>query len=147
VLSEINLADVIRRFDESHYCWVGTVRPDGRSHATPIWHVWFQNKIYMVTTPWSVKVANITGNPHVSVTHPDPTHAIIFEGIARLVNAMVPALQPHFKKKYDWDIASDKEYTAVIEITPQKLMAWGDEGAGKRKRWNGGQIAGVASGG
>ena len=140
-MSEINLKETTARFDQSLYCWLSTVRPDGRSHSTPIWHVWFQRRIYMVAQESSVKVANIRVNPGVVVTHPDPSHAIIFEGTARLVEGMTQDLQPLFKAKFDWDIDTDLSYTGVIEVTPSKLMAWGEEGAGKRKRWNGKQIA------
>lgn len=143
-MSEINLKQVIDRFDQSQYCWVSTVRPDGRSHATPIWHVWHQGRIYLVTKESSVKVANIRVNANVAVTHPDPSHAIIFEGQARTIEGKTELLQPFFKEKYDWDIVTDEEYKSVIEITPSKLMAWGDEGAGKRKRWQRSQIAAAA---
>jgi hypothetical protein len=62
-------------------------------------------------------------------------NAIIIEGEARLTEEMREEVRPYFQQKYDWDITADQEYGAIIEITPLKLMAWGQEGAGKRQMW------------
>ncbi len=47
------------------------------------------------------------------------------------------ALQPLFKAKYDWDIERSPEYDTIIEITPTKLMTWGEHGDG---RWTGADL-------
>jgi hypothetical protein len=69
--------------------------------------------------------------------------AIILEGTARLVEGMTDVLRPHFERKYAWDIATDEEYDAVIEITPTKLLAWGEEEADELKRWTGWNLSAV----
>jgi hypothetical protein len=65
---------------------------------------------------------------------------IIIEGQAEIVQGKTNLLQPLFKAKYDWDIAIDEEYSTIIEITPQKILAWGEEGAGFRKHWTGEEV-------
>jgi hypothetical protein len=30
-----------------------------------------------------------------------------------------------FKRKYDWDIVTDGQYSLLIEITPEKILNWG----------------------
>jgi general stress protein 26 len=137
------LASIVRRFAESECSWLSSVRRDGRAHAAPIWHVWHRGRVYVVAMTTSVKVRNIASNPNVVVTHPDPLEAIIVEGTARLVEGMTDVLRPHFKHKYDWDIATDEEYGAVIEITPTKLLAWGEEGSDERRRWTGEDLSAV----
>lgn len=91
----------------------------------------------MVTITGAVKVANIRKNPSVVVTHPDPAQPIIIEGWATVAPTTRADIRPLFQSKYDWDIEDDPEYSAVIEITPTKLMAWGDQGDG---RWAGADL-------
>jgi len=137
------LASIIKRFAESECSWLSTVRPDARAHAVPIWHVWHRGRVYVMAMTTSVKVRNIASNPNVVVTHPNPLEAIILEGTARLVEGMTDVLRPHFERKYAWDIATDEEYDAVIEITPTRLLAWGEEGADERRRWTGEDLSTV----
>ena len=134
--SEIDptLRALVQRFAESQCSWLSTVRPDGRVHSTPIWHVWYRGRAYVVTVSSAVKTVNIVRNPSVVITHPDPTDSVIIEGWATPAGAMEQQLQPLFKAKYDWDISTDADYDTIIEITPTKLMAWGEHGQG---RWAG----------
>jgi hypothetical protein len=126
-MADLNLRSLIERFAASSCSWLSTVRPDGRVHSAPIWHVWTNGRAYVVTTAKAVKVPNIRNNPNVVLTHPDPHKAIIID----------------FKAKYDWDIAEDDDYDTIIEIKPVKLLAWGEEGAGYRQRWFGERITGI----
>jgi len=114
-------------------CWFSTVRPNGRVHMAPIWHVWHQDKIYVVTQSTSVRARNIAQNPAVSIALPDPMNVVIVEGDARFAPNARAGLQPLFQDKYGWDIDSDTEYTTIIAVTPSKLMAWGSDGDG---RWH-----------
>jgi nitroimidazol reductase NimA-like FMN-containing flavoprotein (pyridoxamine 5'-phosphate oxidase superfamily) len=137
------LVSVVRRFAESECSWLSTVRPDARAHAAPVWHVWHGGRVYVVASAKSVKVRNIASNPNVVITHPDPLEAIIVEGTARLVEEMTDVLRRHFERKYAWDIATDEEYDAVIEITPTRLLAWGKEEADETRRWTGENLSAV----
>jgi hypothetical protein len=107
------------------------VRPDGRAHSAPIWHVWYQGRAYVVTPAQSVKVNNIAENPNVVITHPDPLNALIIEGWATAANHLRQALRPLFLEKYNWDLADENSHDTVLEITPTKLLAWGKYGEGK----------------
>jgi len=139
-MTNATLSEILRRFAESDCSWLTTVRPGCRPHSAPIWHVWTNSRAYVVTTPTAVKVTNIRQNSAVVLTHPDPHSAIIIDGQASIVHGMDDQLRPLFKEKYDWDIVTDEDYTTIIEITPQKLLAWGEEGAGHLKRWTGEEL-------
>jgi gamma-glutamylcyclotransferase (GGCT)/AIG2-like uncharacterized protein YtfP len=136
------LQTLVRRFAKAECSWLNSVRPDGRAHSAPVWHVWYRGRAYVVTISAAVKVANIMEHPVVVITHPDPVDPIIIEGWATLATGMEPQLQPLFKTKYDWDIDNDSDYDAIIEITPTKLMAWGKYGEG---RWPGTEVLQVWS--
>jgi general stress protein 26 len=135
-MSDKILEEVLQRFAAADCSWLTTVRPDARPHSAPIWHVLYKGYIYVISKPTAVRVANIQHNPRVTITHPDPHSAIIIDGRAQIGENMASQLRPYFQEKYDWDIATDGDYTTIIEICPSKIMAWGaEEGAGKRKRW------------
>ena len=139
-MTDLNLHSIIQRFATADCSWLSTIYPDSRPHSAPIWHIWTGARIYIVTKPTAVKVNNIRHNSAVAITHPDPHNAIIIEGQANIVHGKTNLLQPLFKAKYNWDIATDDDYTTIIEITPHKLLAWGEEGAGHRQRWSGEEV-------
>jgi len=131
---------LVERFANADCSWLSSVRPDGRVHSAPMWHVWHQGRVYVVASAKAVKTRNIAKNPSVVLTHPDPHDALIIEGWATTANALRTEVQPLFQAKYAWNIATDTTYDTVIEITPTKLIAWGQHGAG---RWSGTDVIGV----
>ncbi|MEM7125198.1 MAG: pyridoxamine 5'-phosphate oxidase family protein [Chloroflexota bacterium] len=118
------LVKAVQRFSQSDCSWLSTIRPDGRTHLSPMWHVWHRGRIYLVTPATSVKVANLKKNPSVSIAHPDPSDVIIIEGQAVIADGMTETLKPLFQEKYQWDISTDRDYNTIVEITPLRMMAW-----------------------
>ena len=139
-MTKLDLQTVIQRFAQADCSWLSTLRPDFRPHSAPIWHVWTNGCAYVVTKDSAVKVENIRHHSSVVLTHPDPHKAIIIEGDARIVEGKTGMLRPLFKAKYDWDIGTDEDYTTIIEVRSQKVLAWGEEGAGYRQRWTGEEV-------
>jgi gamma-glutamylcyclotransferase (GGCT)/AIG2-like uncharacterized protein YtfP len=128
------LHTLVKRLADEPCSWLSSVRPDGRAHSAPIWHVWYQGRAYVVTPAHSVKALNIAENPSIVLTHPDPANALILEGWATTANHLRQTLRPLFLEKYNWDLLSDNTHDTVLEITPTKLLAWGKYGEGK---WRG----------
>lgn len=126
-----SLARLFELFGAAECCWFASTRPDGRAHLAPIWHVVHADRIYVVTQARAVRVANIRRQPHVSLALPDPMNALIVEGNARPAPEQRDNLRPLFQAKYNWDIATDADYDEILEITPQKVMAWGSHGEGR----------------
>jgi len=131
------LRTLVERFAVENCSWLSSVRPDGRVHTAPVWHVWTQGRVYVVTRPNAVKVKNIEANPSVVISHPDPLDPIIIEGWALEAEQMRAVLKALFQAKYNWDITTDTDYGVVLEISPTKLIAWGQYGAG---RWPGEEV-------
>lgn len=136
------LISLVQRFADVEASWLSTVRPNGRSHSSPIWHIWYEGRVYVVTKETAVKTHNILHNPSVVITHPDPKDVVIIEGMARLAPEKRTALRPLLLQKYKWDISDPDEanYNTVIEITPTRLIAWGAYGNG---RWTGAEVTAV----
>lgn len=136
-VDDATLSALLEKFAQADCCWFSSVRPDGRAHLAPIWHVWHQGRAYVVTPSKSVRARNVACNHSVSLSLADPMNVFIIEGFAAPANEMEAALQPLFKAKYDWDISTDADYDLILAVTPAKLMAWGDHGEG-RWQWGDG---------
>jgi hypothetical protein len=64
----------------------------------------------------------------VALALPDPLNVIIVEGTARACDHQtVDKLGEHFYHKYEWDFRYDEDADwRLVEITPHKILAWGD---------------------
>jgi hypothetical protein len=50
---------------------------------------------------------------------------VIAEGAARvLMRPYPPAVAAEFVRKFDWDLDSEPEYDALIEVAPEKWLRW-----------------------
>ncbi len=127
------LQAIISLIAAAECCWFGSVRPDGRAHLAPIWHVWHADQLFVVTQSKSVRARNILHNPSVSAALPDPLNPVIVEGKAAFAPDTKAVLRPLFQAKYNWDIVTDHEYDTVIAVTPDRIMTWGSHGD---QRWN-----------
>jgi general stress protein 26 len=125
------LAGLIAKFAEARACWFSSTRRDGRAHLAPIWHVWHEGRIYVVTQSKSVRARNIAHQPAVSLSLPDPVDVLIVEGSARVAPEYKESLRSLFQAKYDWDFTQDNPYNLIIEVTPRKILAWGKDGDGR----------------
>jgi general stress protein 26 len=108
--------------------WVATVRRDGRPHLTPLWFVWLEDKIWISTGTATQKFTNMRGNQSVALALPDPLNVAIIEGEAHVAaRSDIDKLADYFFNKYEWDFRyDDSAKWQLIEITPLKILAWGD---------------------
>lgn len=105
--------------------WVGSVRPDGRPHLSPVWFAFLDGKLYICIDPKSVKARNLAANPQIVLALEDGLHPVICEGTAAPVPRPYPdVVKAEFLQKYEWDIELDAQYNFLIEITPQKWLSW-----------------------
>jgi general stress protein 26 len=133
-----SLAQLIELFAAADCCWFASTRPDGRAHLAPIWHVWRDGVIYVVTKVDAVRARNVQQNRHVSLSLPDPMNVFVIEGVARFAPEEKEAIAPRFQEKYKWDITTDSVYNTIIAVDPVKAMAWGSHGEGRWEFTDGG---------
>jgi uncharacterized pyridoxamine 5'-phosphate oxidase family protein len=116
------------RLSRESTIWLSTVRSDGRPHLAPLWYVWVNGKLYVCTGRETQKFANLVQNQNVALALPDAANVIIIEGEAHTAErALIEPLAEHFYHKYEWDFRYDDTADwRLIEITPFKIMAWGD---------------------
>jgi general stress protein 26 len=108
--------------------WLATVKPSGRSHLVPVWFVWLDGRIFIATGAYSQKFVNLYHNQSVALALPDTENVILIEGEAHVADRQATdALGSHFYDKYEWDFRyDDSDEWRLIEITPRKILAWGD---------------------
>ena len=109
--------------------WMATVRSDGRPHLVPLWFIWLEEKIWICTGKETQKFTNLRGNQSVALALPDALNVIIIEGEAHVApRNEVDRVADYFFNKYEWDFRYDNSAAwQLIEITPLKVLAWGDK--------------------
>ena len=116
--------------------WIVTVRRDGRPHMTPVWYVWLNDRVYIATGTDTQKFTNLRFNQAVALALPDTESVVILEGEAHATDRKTSdKLSEYFFNKYEWDFRYDEDADwRLVEITPHRIMAWGDgfEGEGIR---------------
>jgi nitroimidazol reductase NimA-like FMN-containing flavoprotein (pyridoxamine 5'-phosphate oxidase superfamily) len=116
--------DTARLRDEQNI-WFATVRPDGRPHLTPIWFVYVDGRFYVCTSSKAVKARNVRANARASVALESGSQPVIVEGDARVLSRPYPAtVAAEFERKFDWDLDSEPEYDALIEVIPTRWLRW-----------------------
>lgn len=109
--------------------WLSTVRADGRPHLVPVWFVWLDGKLYFATGSETQKFSNLRHNQAVALALPDTTSVIILEGEAHASDrATTEEVAEYFYNKYEWDFRYDESMDwRLVEVTPLKILAWGDQ--------------------
>ena len=100
--------------------WVSTTRPDGRTHAAPVWGVWIDGTFYFGTGSASRKARNLAKSPHL-VVHLESGDVVIFEGVAEEV-ADPTSLDAAFRAKYGIDTGDVEGVWYAVE--PVVAYAW-----------------------
>lgn len=119
---------ITARLSREETIWIATVRYDGRPHLVPIWYVWLEDKIYISTGADTQKFSNLHHNQNVALSLPDTASVILIEGEAHVADrTTVDVVAEYFYHKYEWDFRYDDSTNwRLIEITPRKILAWGD---------------------
>ncbi|HVM55607.1 MAG TPA: pyridoxamine 5'-phosphate oxidase family protein [Acidimicrobiales bacterium] len=121
-------ADVRRQLEEAEVYWLVSVGRRGVPLPRPVWGVWLDDRLLLSvgsTSHWNA----IPAHADVAVHLGDPLAVVIVEGRAQraagedgLFQRFVDAYNP----KYAWsfDPAEDMVVNGVIEVVPDKVLAW-----------------------
>ena len=114
---------------------LATLRTDGSPHLAPVWHLYDGEKLLILSSPTSVKVQNLRGDPRVGISIPretEPHGFVQVNGTAEL--------SEEWDRQVLWDMSinyqgqeegaryaeqtyRDMEFV-LITITPTKLIGW-----------------------
>ena len=132
-------ARTLARLDSEQVAWFGTIGRDGFPHAVPIWFLWRDGRALIMSEPATAKVRNLRANGrvllHLEAGH-DGEQLTVLRGTAAISPEPSPAwvdtIGEAYTAKYDaWlqrlgltTQTMAEKYSAMIEVTPLKLLAW-----------------------
>ncbi|MBS1791231.1 MAG: pyridoxamine 5'-phosphate oxidase family protein [Acidobacteria bacterium] len=73
---------VTERMTAAQNYWITTVSPDGHPHATPVWGLWVDDKLYFGGGVMTKRSRNLNENPAVCVHLESGSDVIILQGAA-----------------------------------------------------------------
>jgi hypothetical protein len=120
---------VTERMTQAQNYWISTVSPDGRPHATPVWGLWLDDRLYFGGGPQTRRSRNLIDNPAVCVHLESGSDVIILHGVAREFGAqdqsLIARLIDASAHKYGYK-PKPEEYAApgVFVVLPRMVLAW-----------------------
>jgi hypothetical protein len=118
-----------QRLARAPYYWLGTVRPDGRPHATALWGSWVGRRLYLDGPPTTRWARNFTANPQVTVHLESGADVVIVEGHVDDVTtdaALGRLIVADWMRKYG-RLAPDPSGDGIWRVTPHSVRAWSTE--------------------
>ena len=132
-------ADVLARLASDHIGWLTTVRADGSPHAVPVWFLWHDGRLLVMSEPRTAKVANVRrGSPALLHLHTrdDGNGVVVLSGPAvisdRTASEWLPEISDAYTAKYAEAMMAygmglvpiAEKFNVVIELEPTDLQAW-----------------------
>jgi nitroimidazol reductase NimA-like FMN-containing flavoprotein (pyridoxamine 5'-phosphate oxidase superfamily) len=121
---------VTERMAEAQNYWVCTVSPDGRPHATPVWGLWVDDRLYFGGSPQTRRSRNLAANPAICVHLESGSDVIILHGEAHELRApdssLVTRLIEASVKKYGY-APKPEDYEAsagTYVLRTRWVLAW-----------------------
>ena len=113
---------------------LSTVGPDGRPHAAPIWFLYEDGAIVMITGARSRKARNIARNPEVALTvdrRSLPYYAVMVRGVAEIGPRPADDLRLRMAVRYlgedlgrRYHDAGTGEGTVTIRVQPRSIVEY-----------------------
>ncbi|SDT15760.1 pyridoxamine 5'-phosphate oxidase family protein [Microterricola viridarii] len=132
-------ARALARLQSEQIAWFTSIRRSGFPHAVPVWFLWWEGELLVLSEPQAVKVRNVRGNEKVLV-HLEAgrggEHLTVLRGTAAVspepTSGWIDRIGAEYAAKYGRGLAGlsldmagmAAQYSAVIRMTPTKLTAW-----------------------
>jgi PPOX class probable F420-dependent enzyme len=132
--------EVLDRLAADQIGWLTTVRADGSPHAVPVWFLWHDGRLLVMSEPRTVKVTNVRrGSPallHLHTNDHDGNGVVVLSGPAvisdRTATQWLPEIGEAYTAKYAEAMVTygmglapiAERFHVVIELEPTALQAW-----------------------
>ena len=129
-------ARAMERLREDRVGWLTTVTPDGQPQSSPVWFLWEDDDLVVMSLATTPRVANILANPRVAFnlnSTPGGGEVVTIEGEARIVGEpLAEETLAAYWAKYDASLADEGwsretfrvDYPVVIRIRPTHARVW-----------------------
>jgi general stress protein 26 len=127
---------VVQQMTQARHYWLATVGVDGQPHSTPVWGLWYENRLHVEGNPNSRWIRNLQQNPRLSVSLPSGEKVVIIEGTVHIIEddeldeAEWLRLDSAYQTKY-----AVQQGSPYIVVYPTKILAWDSEGLETMTRW------------
>jgi nitroimidazol reductase NimA-like FMN-containing flavoprotein (pyridoxamine 5'-phosphate oxidase superfamily) len=125
----LSWSHVTERMAVAQNYWVSTVSPDGRPHATPVWGLWIDDKLYFGGSPTSRRSRNLAENTAACVHLESGADVVIMHGEATELGVPDPSLTARLieasARKYGY-APKPEDYAApgTYCFRPRMVLAW-----------------------
>ncbi len=130
-------ARAAERLERELILWLTTVTPEGQPQASPVWFLWVDGEILLLSRADTPRLTNVRANPRVAANFDGDGaggDVVSIEGDARIARERAaPAdVPPAYVEKYaaklaayGWTIESMLvDYPVEIRIRPTRIRAW-----------------------
>jgi len=134
-------AKTLRRLESETVAWLGSNGRDGFPHAVPVWFLWHDAAVIVLTQPGSAKAKNLRADQRALLhleAGDDGEQLHVLQGTVELPETPASewldanGLRAAYLQKYAGGIANlgwDEErmfadYSMVVVFRPHKLIAW-----------------------
>jgi PPOX class probable F420-dependent enzyme len=132
-------AEVLDRLGSDQIGWLTTVRADGSPHAVPVWFLWHDGRLLVMSEPRTAKVTHVRRGSAALLhlhTRADGNGVVVLSGPARIsdrtAGEWVPEIGEAYGAKYAEAMvaygmglaAIAEKFSVVIELEPTDLVAW-----------------------
>ncbi|SFR83727.1 PPOX class probable F420-dependent enzyme, Rv3369 family [Agromyces sp. CF514] len=136
--NEVHARALVRLTNE-RIAWFGSTSRNGYPHSVPVWFLWHEGAVVILSEPGAVKVRNASRDPRVLVhleSGHDEEQLTVLQGTVEVLNdaatAWLPAIGDAYLEKYEHDLPPLKltlegmaaKYSTILRVTPEKLIAW-----------------------
>ncbi|MBI2868077.1 MAG: pyridoxamine 5'-phosphate oxidase family protein [Chloroflexi bacterium] len=120
---------VTDRMSQARTYWIGTTRPSGAPHVTPVWGLWLNGAFSFATDRNSRKGRNIAHSPRMVLHLESGEDVVILEGVAEEVTkaAALKQFAEAYAAKYQVEVDVTPEarrVNAVFVVRPRTAYAW-----------------------
>jgi PPOX class probable F420-dependent enzyme len=119
------------RLGREQLLWLTTVDAHGRPQSSPVWFVWLDGALTILSEPGAGKVANIDANAAVSM-HLDGPDVVTMEGVARRTEELADDVRAAYTAKYADGfprLGTDavgylSQFSTVIRVVPTRVRLY-----------------------
>ena len=108
--------------------WLGTMRPDGRPYATPLWAVWVDGAVYFDGMPSTRWARNLAANPSIEMHVEIDATVVILEGLAEDIETdaeLGARIVAAWDAKYGHG-APEPVHRGLFRLRPRIARAWSE---------------------